>query len=121
MLHGPSKEAVSKNGEHHNLMKERKQIAHFLVENDLVERGWHHKDIHGGWHSAEGPPLSSPYAPVVAVLKAHTKEGLEALRHEDAKSLAKREELQILGSEQRELLAEKLMHSIELATAHDEL
>lgn len=119
MLHGASKDAVLT--EHSGLMKERKQIAQWLVENDLVERGWHHKDIHGGWHSAEGPPLSSPFAPVVAVLRAHTREGLVALKHEDAASLARREELQILGPEQREILSEKLMHSIELATAHDEL
>ena len=93
-------------------MAERKQIATWLIDHDLIP---------DGLHSADGPPLSSPFAPAVAALNVHTEDGLLALRHEDATSLVKRPELASLGPEQRELLVARILSSVKLATAHDEL
>ena len=112
MLSGDTKAAVE--GAHNALFKERHQIAEWLVENGLVP---------GGWHSHDGPPLGSPFAPAVAALRAHMADGLLALRHEGAESLAKRTELEDLDPEQRETFVSKVLAAVAVAVAaeHDEL
>jgi hypothetical protein len=110
MVHGETREAVENS--HNPLMQSRHAIAKWIVDHELVEKGWHNND---------GPPLSSAYAPVVGALMAHTKDGILELRHENAASLAQRPELESLSASEKEALIKQLLDAVAKATAHDEL
>lgn len=109
---GESKERLI--GQHKQMMAERLKLATWIVDHELL--GADH------WHSHDGPPLASAYAPVVAALRLHTSDGLLALRHEDADTLAVRAELQsIQNATQRMRLVQAVLKSVPGATNHEEL
>jgi len=107
MVHGATKDTLKT--KHTKTMAERLAVATWLVDAGLVE---------GGWNSAIGPPLASAYAPAVAQLNAHRREGLLALRHTD---LAAHAALAKLSPEQRDTLITALHAKTAELTAHDEL
>ena len=129
--------------EHAPRMKARLAVAQWLIDVGLVPDGWSHTWIEPtslgpcvrllltsrGPHpmprrvSAHGPPLASPYAAPVAALAAHTRDGLLALRHDDAAALGARPELRSLGEERRAQLVSVLLAEAgkAVAAAHDEL
>ena len=110
-LRGPTKERVK--SEHDPRMKERMQMATWIVDNELIV---------DHWHSPEGPPLATPYAAAVIALKLHTKEGLLALKHDNAAALAARAELQSIRDEaKREKLVAAILKGVAALSAHDEL
>mmetsp|Transcript_18857 Transcript_18857/g.48182 ORF Transcript_18857/g.48182 Transcript_18857/m.48182 type:complete len:203 (+) Transcript_18857:719-1327(+) len=118
--------------EHLRLMKERHRVAHFLVVNRLVtnegfsEELTHgevsdHRRGHGGWHSHDGPPLSSPFAAAVKGLEAHHKEGLLALKHKSKEDLKAHSALAALTLEQRDTLATVVLAQVQHAVQKDEM
>jgi len=110
----------------HGLHPDSKMLVEEMMDelkprNDLAAWLVHHGLVPGGWHTVSGPPLASPFAQPVSALRAHTKEGLLALRHEDVPSIASRPELRSLQEDERTKLAALLIDLVSKATAHDEL
>ena len=83
--------------------KDRHALATWLVDTGLFS------DLH---HDDDGPPLASPYANVVAGLRAHTRKGRRDMRTEDSDSLADRPELHPLNETQRATLAGVILQQI---------
>lgn len=101
--------------EHEPRMAERRAVATWIVEHDLVT---------DGWHSADGPPLASVYAQPVGALRVHTRDGLLALQADDADALAARPELRTLADHERTQLVHAIQRALAAALAppvHDEL
>ena len=101
--------------EHTPLMDERLRIAQWIVEEAALLGD-------GGWHADSGPPLATAYAPTVAALQLHTRDGLLALRHDDATALAARPALQqVADSVQRDKLVQAILTAVQRTTSRDEL
>ena len=126
--HVTGKTAERLKNQHEPRMEERLAIASFLVAHELIKdtkrpawHAWHSADAewYSAWHSADGPPLASPYAPVVTAMKLHTKEGLMALRDDDAEALAARPEIQgfLVYPEERKKLVDVILKAVAMATA----
>ena len=124
--------AAKLKGEHLHRMHERHRLAHYLVVNKLItsegfsEEATHgevsdHRRGHGGWHSHDGPPLSSPYAAAVRALRAHTKEGLLALRHLTDADLRAHAALAPLKADERDALVPVMLSTIKDAAQKDEV
>ena len=111
-LRGATKQRM--HDEHEPRMKTRHAIAEWIVEQQLLGDA--------GWHADGGPPLATPYAPAVEALKLHTRDGLLALRHDDASALMARPELvAIEDASHRERLAVAIARAVAKATNRDEL
>ena len=117
--------------EHQPRMQDRHRLAHFLVEQRLVmnegfsdaqlDRPLHdRKRGHGGWHSTDGPPLASPLAAAVQQLRAHTHEGLLALRHTSEAQLRAHQALTTLPEAPREALVRAVLERVQHALQKDE-
>ena len=106
-------------GRESRALEERQAVAEWLIANGLVN------GAAGGteWRSVDGPTLASPTAVAVGELKAHTAAGLEALRHEDAASMAALRPLRPLDARARDELVAVLLRRVAevVATSHDEL
>lgn len=116
-MHGDAKERWKE--QHRPTFAERHKIATWLVETKLV--GSSHDFFDGMHHNDDGPPLASPYAPVVEKMKLHTADGLEALRHEDEATLRARAEMAGLAEAERDALVKVILGQVAKATSHDEL
>ena len=108
-MHGATKEAWKT--DHVPAMAARKQIAQWIVDSGL----------HAGFHAGDSPPLASAVAPAILELKAHTAEGILALRHYSASELAKLPTIAGLEAADRDALVAALLRKVAESTAHDEL
>jgi len=122
--------------EHQPRMHDRHRLAHFLVEQRLVmNEGFSDAQLwesqldrpladrkrgHGGWHSADGPPLASPLAAAVQQLRAHTHEGLLALRHTSEAQLRAHQALTTLPEAPRAALVRAVLERVQHAVQKDE-
>ena len=97
--------------DHVPAMEARKQIAQWIIDAGL----------HVGFHAGDSPPLASAVAPAVLELKAHTSEGILALRHYTANDLAKLPAIASLDAADRDPLIAALLKKVAALVAHDEL
>jgi len=118
--------------EHVPRMHERHKLARWLVDHRLVDKeGFSDEALerevidikrgHGGWHSADGPPLASVMAAAVGALKAHTHEGLHALRHSSEEALRAHAALSELPAERREVLIKVVLAKVREVVEKDEM
>lgn len=117
--------------EHVPRMHERHKLARFLVDHRLIDNeGFSDAHLerevddrrrgHGGWHSADGPPLASPLAAAVQALRAQTHEGILALRHTTEAELRAHKALEALPDAQREALVKVVLDKVRRAVQKDE-
>jgi len=112
-------------------MHHRHKLARWLVHSELIDsEGFSDEHLdreladpkrgHGGWHSADGPPLASDLAPAAEALKAHTHEGLLALRHTAEAELKAHPALSKLTPQKRDALVKAVLAAVQHAISKDE-